>query len=93
MRWVHSVQHSPEVIDADVAPGHPPSLFQSLPERGGAQLPLWIALNVLHHHCDPPQPVALLSERRKRQRRRATKQRNELPPFQVNELHMRTVSQ
>src|SRR5262249_26534583 len=37
-----------------------PSLFQSLSERNGAQLPLRVALNVLHHHCDAPQSITLL---------------------------------
>ena len=75
-----AVQHSPEVIDADVAAGHPPRFFQTLSEGSGAQLPLRVALNVLHHHCDPPHPIGLLRLRRDRPRRRPAKQCDELAP-------------
>jgi len=43
-------------------------LFQSLSERNSAQLPLRVALNVLHHYCDPPQSITLLRARRARPR-------------------------
>ena len=77
-----AVQHSPEVIDGDVAAGDPPGLFQSVSERSGAQLSLRVALNVLHYHCDPPHPFALLRAHRERPRRhRAAEYRDELASF------------
>src|SRR6266700_2974949 len=78
-----AVQHSPEIIDAyiAIAAGHPPGIFQSLSERIGAQLSLRVALNVLHHHRDPPQPLALLRARRERPRRCTAKESDELAAF------------
>ena len=44
-------------------------------------MPLRVGLNVLHHHRDPPQPIALLLARCERPRSRTAEYRDELAPF------------
>src|SRR6266550_7790237 len=54
--------------------------MQTLPKGRGAGLALWIILRIVHQHCDPAHPLALLRARRERPRRHAAEKLNELAP-------------
>jgi hypothetical protein len=47
-------------IDLNIAADDPTELLETLLERRGAELSLWIVLRVKHQHTDPPYPVGLL---------------------------------
>jgi hypothetical protein len=55
--------------------------MQTLPKGRGAGLALWIILRIVHQHCDPAHPLALLRARRDRPRRRAAEERYEVAPI------------
>jgi hypothetical protein len=64
-------------------------------ERFGALLPFRIVRRHVHEHADPPHPLWLLlcAPRERPRRRRAAEQRDEVPPFQLIELHSIPASQ
>src|SRR6266550_3520048 len=71
---------SPIPVDAQVFPLGPTQRMQTLPKGRGAGLALWIILRIVHQHCDPAHPLALLRARRERPRRHAAEKLNELAP-------------
>ena len=76
------IEGAPEVIDRDVAAGHPSGAFKALPERRGAGLALRVVLRIEHQDGDAPNPRRLLRAGRERPcRHRATDQFEELTPL------------
>ena len=81
-------------VRLEFATPRPPEFREFLPERRGPGLRFTVALSKGHQDTDAPHPVRLLRGRRERPRgRRATQQRDELPPFQLIELHSVPASQ
>jgi hypothetical protein len=71
--------------EADIAAGDPAELLQTLLQRGEVGLPNLIVLGEPHDHANTAHPIVRLRGRRYRPRgRRATEQRDELAPSQVD---------
>src|SRR5262249_17718659 len=66
-------------VDAHVLPFGPTQRLQALAKRRRAHLSFRVILRIVHQHCYPARPLALLRARRERPcRRRAAKQSDEI---------------
>src|SRR6516164_7141742 len=74
-----NISRRPMPVDAQALPLAPTQCLQALLKGRRARLSFWIILRIVHQHCDPAHPLALLRTRRERPRgRRAADERDEL---------------
>src|SRR5215475_3946794 len=91
---VLEVAAAPAVVDAHISPDDPAQFAEPLEERCIAGLSFGIVRHPGHKHADAPNTLRLLRARRERPRDgRAAEKCDELPPFQLIELHLLPASQ